>query len=167
MPRPLLATALIGIVGMCAPGVPDSAGAQGKMPNRIISLEETGPVAGITIPSGPDAPPNAKVFIFQQGDHVTNPTTFLQFTVNNLPWQPRGGAYSLYAYTPTLHRCHVATFNTSGASSAFPSFAFLCDERANPAWIEVFVEADDGHEAPDTGAFPILRGYSAAETARR
>jgi hypothetical protein len=127
-----------------------------------------------TVPGGEGhTSPSARVFIFQQGDDVKDRFTFLQFTVDNLPWQARGGAYSLYAYTPTLPRCHVATFNTSNASSASPSFAFLCDERSDPAWLrdpvwlEIYFEKDDGFEAPDTGAIPVLYGYSAAEKSRR
>jgi hypothetical protein len=131
----------------------------------MITLEEMAPV--------PDnqghVSPSAHVFIFQQGNQVKDGNTFLQFTVNNLPWQAQGASYSLYAYTPTLPRCHVATFNTSGASFGFSSFAYLCDERSDPAWLadpvwlEIYVEKDDGLEAPDTGALPILYGYSVAE----
>jgi len=147
-----------------------TAHAQVKTPNRMIQLEEMGPVRG----GQGQQSPSAQVFIFQQNENATRAVTFLHFMVNSLPWQPRGGSYSLYAYTPTLPRCHVATFNTSSASSGFTSFAYLCDERSDPAWLEdpvwleIYVEDDDGLEAPDTGSIPILYGYSAAaERSRR
>ena len=121
MTRTLLAAALLGAVGSFVSVGPSTARAQGRMPNRMIQLEEMAPV-----PSNEGhASPRAQVFIFQQGDHVKEPFTFLHFTANNLPWQAQGGGQSLYAYTPTLPRCHVGTFNTSGTSSTF--FAFLCD----------------------------------------
>jgi len=149
-----------------------TAHAQVKTPNRMIQLEEIGPVAG----GQGQQSPSAQVFIFQQNENSRRDVTFVHFMVNSLPWQPRGGSYSLYAYTPTLPRCHVATFNTSSASSGFSSFAFLCDDRsdsawlADPVWLEIYFEEDDGLEAPDTGAIPILYGFSAppaAEKARR
>jgi hypothetical protein len=163
MTRTLLTAALLGAVGSFVFGGSSIVRAQGAMPNRMIQLEEMAPVPG----NQGHLSPSAHAFIFQQGDHVKDRNTFL-------PWQAQGGSYSLYAYTPTLPRCHVATFNTSGASFGFSSFAFLCDERSDPAWLadpvwlEIYVEKDDGLEAPDTGAIPILYGYSAVpEQARR
>jgi len=167
MTRTLLAAALLGAVGSFVFVGSSTARAQGRMTNRMIQLEEMAPVPS----SEGHASPRAQVFIFQQGDHVKEPFTFLHFTANNLPWQAQGGSYSLYAYTPTLPRCHVGTFNTSGTSSTF--FAFLCDQRSDPAWLEdpvwleIYFEKDDGLEAPDTGAIPILYGYSAIEKSRR
>ena len=168
MTRMLFTAALVAAVESFV--LTSTAHAQVKTPNRMIQLEEIGPVAG----GQGQQSPSAQVFIFQQNENSRRDVTFVHFMVNSLPWQPRGGSYSLYAYTPTLPRCHVATFNTSSASSGFTSFAYLRDERSDPAWLEdpvwleIYFEDDDGLEAPDTGSIPILYGYSAAaERSRR
>lgn len=88
------------------------------------------------------------------------------YSVQGLPDLQRSRAYAVYATTPSLGRLRVQMFNTVPSFQTITSFTSMPD-LFNPAWleddvtIEVYIEEDDGFDAPNVGGLLVLSGFSA------
>jgi len=89
------------------------------------------------------------------------------YSVQGLPDQQRSSAYAVYATTPSLGGpFRVQMFNTVPSFQTITSFTTL-PFGFNPAWleddvtIEVYIEEDDGFDAPNAGGRLVLSGFSA------
>jgi len=97
-------------------------------------------------------------------DHPTF-NRFSEFTVHSIPRQSGVTTYGVYISTPSIGRVRLKTFDMSGARfhQTFSGFGGVPDE-GNPLWdtetitIEVYLEVDDGFDAPDIGGLLVLRG---------
>jgi hypothetical protein len=125
--------------------------------NRIILLS---PTAG-----APFDDAGGQVFIFQQDASAVSP--FIEFTLRNLRFRPGAGAYALDATTPSFGPLRIHTFNIT-AGGNIPAFSTV-PLPDDPAWTEedvtmqVYLEEDDGEDAPDVGGLLILEGTNLAD----
>ena len=142
----------IGVLAIVAIGV--LANAQGNSGRNIKLLPQAADPFDIAAGSffiSPDAP------IF---------TRFVEYSLHRLNKVGGSVAFAIYVSTPSLGRFRLRTFNTTGAdgpNNHWRDFRQLPDE-GNPLWVtetitvEVYVEADDGFDAPDVGGLLVLRG---------
>ena len=91
---------------------------------------------------------------------------FFDYTVHNLRRQHGSNAFAIYVSTPSTDRFRVRTFNTSGGEGHTTHWTDigLVPNAEDPLWetetitVEVYLEADDGRDAPDVGGLLVLRG---------
>ena len=175
--RKLVVLFAMGVVAVAVGGaVPSTSEAQGKPPNRVIELRPTG-LGDLAVTQGHRV--GGHVFISQPNAPVQNQPEGVHqavFQIKDLERQEGTSAFAVYAThtvvpepNPT-RRCRIVTFNTT-ESWTYNGFNFMTDSRnpafcdpLDPAWltelvtIEVFLEEDDGEDAPDVGAVLLLRG---------
>jgi hypothetical protein len=132
----------------------------GQSPNRVVMLSAT---AGAPFDTA-----GGHVFIFKRNENAATEefATFAEFTFKNLHHlgsDRSAQSYGLYATTTSLGRVRLKTFNTSGGFT-HSGFVGLPDAE-NDAWswedilFEVYVEEDDGFDAPDVGGLLVLEGF--------
>ena len=152
MNRSWIAVAGVGVLAFLVIGL--LANAQGNASRFIMLLPQAGAPYDIARGS----------FVITPEKAVFN--KFIEFSVRSLQNQGGSTAYAIYISTPSLGRFRLRTFDTSGGeqpASGFRGFRGLPDVD-NPLWdtetitVEVYVEADDGFDAPDIGGLLVLKG---------
>ena len=155
MNGPWIAAVGVGALTLVAIGM--LANAQGNSGRNIKLLPQAGEPFDIAAGS---------VFIYPDAPILGR---FVEYSLHRLSKQggPHGSlAFAIYVSTPSLGRFRLRTFNTTGADgpvNRWADFRLLPDE-GNPLWstetitVEVYVEADDGLDAPDAGGLLVLRG---------
>ncbi len=152
MNRPWIAVVGIGFLALVAIGM--LAKAQGNSGRTITLVPQAGEPFDL-----------AACSFFVTPDHPTR-NRFLEYSLDNLRRNSGSQAYAIYVSTPSLGRVRLRTFDTSGGNPRHhfrSAFGGVPDE-GNPLWdtetitVEVYVETDDGFDAPDVGGLLVLRG---------
>ena len=162
-------TAVVALVVIGTAIDSESAFAQGRKP-RVIHMEPLVECTTHKLQSCPGA-----MVVITEGEDTVSPIEFFTVSVSALPTlQIAGGAgsvgdgqhsYALYANT-CVGRLRVLTFNTLTGKS-YQGFPFVPTDApfsrdvwfVDPITLEIYVEEDDGNDAPDIGGLmPVLRG---------
>ena len=157
MNRYKMAVVGAGVLAMVVIGV--LANAQGNSSRSFALVSQAG--APFDIASG-------NVFISPlQSAPEPLAKRFMEYSVHNLAKQgPGSQSYGIYLSTPSLGRVRLRTFNTTGGEhphNVWSEFHGVPDDE-NPLWVtetitvEIYVEADDGFDAPDVGGLLVLKG---------
>jgi hypothetical protein len=139
----LLVVAGIATVAM-ASGRSEAARAHGA---RNIALS---PVAGPPFDTA-----RGRAVVQVDTDHPKSGTwAYVQYMVNGFPPQFGRNSYALYATTPSIGRIRVMTFNTRQdmRHQDFAELTHITGWLTDDVFMEVYLEVDDGFDAPDLGA---------------